>query len=363
MTATLITQLADALQQFVALADCRREYLGGLSNEMQARLDAGRAALAVYDALPAAEGDSVAAVIAYLRGWAESNAQMGCTLGAQEFNAIADRLAALDAKPATVKESLTVQAAAGGAVSVNLREALLQAESLIDTLTLACIDRVDPDNDPRRHAVTFALNATAADAPKAPFGYFSYGDDIGGFEEHVTAADARAAAEESLSYFRDDAADGWNDGVRNICWGVILGGVEETESRPSTPDDPCHPDCHEFVDYALTDYATPPVAAQAEPVACVRAHEWECFYELDEAKCIAARYAKHGDQMLYTAPPAPAPIVVTPDMEYAAYIAQPDRLRTAQGMGLSVGECRAILAAGIAASPKPALRAALEQPK
>jgi hypothetical protein len=42
-----------------------------------------------------------------------------------------------------------------------------------------------------------------------------------------------------------------------VCWGVILGEIVETESRPSTPDDPCHPDCSQFVEYELRDVNAP----------------------------------------------------------------------------------------------------------
>jgi hypothetical protein len=40
--------------------------------------------------------------------------------------------------------------------------ALRDAESLIDTLALACIDRVDSVNDPRRATITAALSAVEA---------------------------------------------------------------------------------------------------------------------------------------------------------------------------------------------------------
>jgi hypothetical protein len=40
--------------------------------------------------------------------------------------------------------------------------ALRDAESLIDTLALACIDRVDSVNDPRRATITAALSAAEA---------------------------------------------------------------------------------------------------------------------------------------------------------------------------------------------------------
>jgi hypothetical protein len=45
-----------------------------------------------------------------------------------------------------------------------LLDALRGAESLIDTLALACLDRVDSINDPRRAAITAVLNSLAEDA-------------------------------------------------------------------------------------------------------------------------------------------------------------------------------------------------------
>lgn len=45
------------------------------------------------------------------------------------------------------------------AAAPDLLDALRQAESLIDTLALACLDRVDSVNDRRRAAITSVLSA------------------------------------------------------------------------------------------------------------------------------------------------------------------------------------------------------------
>lgn len=66
--------------------------------------------------------------------------------------------------------------------------------------------------------------------------YFSYGAD-GDFSEHATAEDARNSAEDYLQTERDNAQDGWDECVHNICWGRILGRVTQTETRECTPEE------------------------------------------------------------------------------------------------------------------------------
>ncbi len=50
------------------------------------------------------------------------------------------------------------------AAAPELLEALLKAESLIDTLTLACLDRVDTSNDERVRAISAAITKATGSA-------------------------------------------------------------------------------------------------------------------------------------------------------------------------------------------------------
>jgi hypothetical protein len=69
--------------------------------------------------------------------------------------------------------------------------------------------------------------------------FFSY-DHEGGFKFHETPAGAKARAEKALDMDRDDAEDGWDDNVTDICWGEVKGRVVETMCRPTTPEDVVH---------------------------------------------------------------------------------------------------------------------------
>jgi len=64
--------------------------------------------------------------------------------------------------------------------------------------------------------------------------YFSY-DPEDGFEDHTTETEAMARCEESLDACRDIASDsGWEmSGVDGICWGIILGETQVTETKPA----------------------------------------------------------------------------------------------------------------------------------
>lgn len=61
--------------------------------------------------------------------------------------------------------------------------------------------------------------------------YFSYSPGTG-FDTHKTLEEARAAAEEELAVFRDEAADGWSEEVTSICYGTVTGQVVESERMP-----------------------------------------------------------------------------------------------------------------------------------
>ncbi len=69
------------------------------------------------------------------------------------------------------------------------------------------------------------------------YGWFSY-DDEHGFETHATEEEARKAAAESLDMYRDDAYEGWDEGVTNVCWGRIRQCVVELSRRPAEEGSP-----------------------------------------------------------------------------------------------------------------------------
>lgn len=84
--------------------------------------------------------------------------------------------------------------------------------------------------------------------------YFSYCPD-GGFETHRTELQAKTSAEESLSYFRENACDGWSEEVDGICWGKISQDthivssmtIKEAEAEGIIVSS----DCSRVVDYGL----------------------------------------------------------------------------------------------------------------
>jgi hypothetical protein len=51
--------------------------------------------------------------------------------------------------------------------------------------------------------------------------YFSYDPEGDGFTLHDTAEDARKASEIDLSCYKDNASEGWSDGVSHVCWGEL----------------------------------------------------------------------------------------------------------------------------------------------
>ena len=86
--------------------------------------------------------------------------------------------------------------------------------------------------------------------------YFSRNDQHE-FELHDTLEEAKAAAEQALEDCRDEAiGDGWSESVDDICYGVLLGAVVETERKPWNVEDfgspPNGEEDTEYVEYALT---------------------------------------------------------------------------------------------------------------
>jgi len=90
--------------------------------------------------------------------------------------------------------------------------------------------------------------------------FFAY-DSETGFERFATEAKAKAAAQESIDTYREEAGEGWAEAVENICWGVVLGTTREV-ALPDNYDGAFGlADAAQFVDYMLTDAAQPPAVA------------------------------------------------------------------------------------------------------
>lgn len=67
--------------------------------------------------------------------------------------------------------------------------------------------------------------------------FYNYDPDGAGFEEHDTAEEAQAAAEEALQNCADEASEGWPAGTQSIHWGRLLPlGVIVEESGTAEQD-------------------------------------------------------------------------------------------------------------------------------
>lgn len=51
--------------------------------------------------------------------------------------------------------------------------------------------------------------------------YFSYDPEGDGFTLHKTAEEAKKAAEDDISCYRDMAHEGWDDSIHQVCWGEL----------------------------------------------------------------------------------------------------------------------------------------------
>lgn len=83
------------------------------------------------------------------------------------------------------------------------------------------------------------------------------------FETFPSIDAARIAAEEALAVFQDEAGDGWDENVTRICYGSLLGQVEEAYRRPRDAED-THLENYvtEVVGYELADAQPPPTATE-----------------------------------------------------------------------------------------------------
>ena len=92
------------------------------------------------------------------------------------------------------------------------------------------------------------------------FRYFSY-DPEDGLQFHATSGEARARARHALECYQDEASEGWNESVTDVCWGRVCGRVHESRRmtweewmRSQGDDDPIPPfPFDEYVEYDLEE--------------------------------------------------------------------------------------------------------------
>lgn len=67
--------------------------------------------------------------------------------------------------------------------------------------------------------------------------FFAYDPDDATFTLWATADEAKIEAESILEAYRDEAAgDGWSESVTDICWGEVVGAIEQTSYIPRPPE-------------------------------------------------------------------------------------------------------------------------------
>jgi hypothetical protein len=86
--------------------------------------------------------------------------------------------------------------------------------------------------------------------------YFCYDPDTG-FDTYKTAEEAMQAADDAISYYRDNADEGWNEEVSGVCWGELKQHTVVTlELTPKQADEQGYfvpSGCSGFSDYGLID--------------------------------------------------------------------------------------------------------------
>jgi len=98
--------------------------------------------------------------------------------------------------------------------------------------------------------------------------WFVY-DPIDGASFYATEVEARDRAEALLEEERDDSGDGWNEHVNQICYGRVMGRVEQIKCAPA----PEGSGFDEYWDFALKTLADPGGQAMAD--ARVLAHSYK----------------------------------------------------------------------------------------
>jgi hypothetical protein len=89
--------------------------------------------------------------------------------------------------------------------------------------------------------------------------FFAY-DPETGFETFETAEKAIAHAEDCIQCYRDEAPDGWNEQVDQVCWGEIRAETVEVGRREASEDEANR--FEYWCDYALKDVTDEPMQEQ-----------------------------------------------------------------------------------------------------
>lgn len=82
--------------------------------------------------------------------------------------------------------------------------------------------------------------------------FFSY-DPNDRMRFHNTAEEAQKEAQHAFDLYVQEACEGWDENVDEVCWGEISEQVRETFRRPFDPEQDFHidSDCDEVVGYDL----------------------------------------------------------------------------------------------------------------
>ena len=80
--------------------------------------------------------------------------------------------------------------------------------------------------------------------------YFSY-DHENGFDTFATAEEAKAHAQESIDWYRDNQYGCWDDAVETIVWGEIKQEAAQFGNRPVAENDNVDDGVTEICDYQL----------------------------------------------------------------------------------------------------------------
>ena len=83
--------------------------------------------------------------------------------------------------------------------------------------------------------------------------FFAY-DPEAGFETFGTAEMAKAAAQESIDCYRENACEGWDESIDHVCWGEISESAEQFGMGEKIHFDG---ELVEAVDYKLTETKSP----------------------------------------------------------------------------------------------------------
>jgi hypothetical protein len=112
----------------------------------------------------------------------------------------------------------------------------------------------------RHRARDLAAAPAAVEVPAAQAGtkFFSY-DPCDDLSLHDTADAARAAAQNAIDIYREDASEGWAEDVERVCWGAVLEQATEIKIKEDLPP-------HAFA-FGVAGYL-PPVDYVLQPTEC-----------------------------------------------------------------------------------------------